>query len=94
MNEEKELKHFCDNPNCPNHNLELNDEKHYHTEVDEGTIGGICGILKTHRYYHKKVIPLSTFMGRGISHTVVEKEFHLCDICKSAIDYYKENMNE
>ena len=32
MNEEKEFKHFCDNPNCPNHNLELNYEKHYHSD--------------------------------------------------------------
>lgn len=87
MNEKKEFKHFCDNPNCPNHKLELNYERQYN--VDEG------GILKTHLYFYKKVIPLgTTFMSRGCSHTVITNEFNLCDICKSAIDLYKEKMHE
>jgi len=93
MSEEKEFKHFCDNPNCPNHKLEMNDEKHYH--IDKDCVGGICGILKTHRYYHKRVIPnKNTFLSRGFSHIVVEKEFYFCDNCKTAIDFYKENMHE
>ena len=95
MSEEKEIKHFCDNPNCPNHMLELNDEEHYHVGIDKGVVGGICGILKTHRYYFKKVIPLKTsFFSKGISHTVITNIFYYCDNCKSAIDFYKENMHE
>lgn len=92
MNEEKEFKHFCDNPNCPNHHLELNDEKHYHD--DHVIVGAICGILKTYYYRYKKVIPGPTFMSRGCSHTVIVDEFHLCDICKYAVDTYKEKMHE
>ena len=90
----KEIKHFCDNPKCPNHMLVLNDEKHYHNGIDEGAVGGICGILKTHYYRFKKVIPSPTFMSRGCSHTVIVDEFHLCDICKYAVDTYKEKMHE
>ena len=48
---EKEFKHFCDNPNCPNHELELNDENHHHDGI-----GSICGILKTHQHTSIKII--------------------------------------
>jgi hypothetical protein len=95
MTENKEFIHFCDNPNCPNHKLEMNYERHYHVNIDEGATGGICGILKTHLYFYKKTIPVNaTFMSRGVSHTVITNEFNLCDICKSAIDLYKEKMDE
>jgi hypothetical protein len=94
MSEETEFKHFCDNPNCPNNKLEMNDEKHYHIDIDEGSVGGICGILKTHSYYRRKVILVgATFMGRG-SHAVITNEFNLCDNCKTAVDLYKEIMDE
>ena len=92
---EKEIKHFCDNPNCPNHMLELNDEKHYHdVESSAITVGSICGILKTHPYYVKKVIPVGlTFMGRGFSHKVITKTFHFCDICHGAIQFKEMNYD-
>jgi len=41
--------HFCENPICPNHNLELNDENHYH-DTDADVTGSICGILRTYPY--------------------------------------------
>ena len=95
MSEEKEFIHFCDNPNCPNHKLKMNYERHYYIDLDEGAIGGVCGILKTHLYFYRKTVPAGiTFMGRGFSHTVITNEFNLCDNCKSAIDFYKEKMHE
>jgi hypothetical protein len=93
-NEEKEFTHFCDNPNCPNYDLELNDEKHYHD--DHVIVGAICGILKTHPYKVKKVIPIvqtGYFMFRTTSHTVVEKTFHFCDICHGAIQFKEMNYD-
>jgi hypothetical protein len=91
-----EFKHFCDNPNCPNHNLPLNDEKHYHSST-EGVIGGNCGILQTHKYYYKKVVPITkskNFIFQTTSHKVEEKIIHLCDICHGAVQFYKEFNNE
>jgi len=92
MNKEKEFKHFCDNPKCPNHNLELNDEKHYHDEI-----GSICGILKTHPYYIKKVIPIMDskgFIFSSCSHKVIEKTFYFCDICHGAIQFKEINYDQ
>lgn len=93
MPEKKEFKHFCDNPECPYHKFKMNYERQY--IIEEDITDNTNGILKTHLYFYRKTIPVkATFMSRGISHTVIEDEFNLCDICKSAIDLYKEKMHE
>ncbi len=95
MSEEKEFIHFCDNPNCPNYDLELNDERHYHD--DHVIIGAICGILKTYPYKVKKVIPiiqLCYFIFRTTLHAVVEKTFYFCDICHGAIQFKEINYDQ
>jgi len=98
MSEEKEIKRFCDNPKCPNHNLAFRDDMHYHDVDSSGiAIGSICGILKTHPYKVKKVIPIvqsCCFMFRTTSHTVVEKTFHFCDICHGAIQFKELNYDQ
>jgi hypothetical protein len=77
---------FCDNPMCPHHNLEMNDEKHYHSG-DEGVTGGICGILKTHLIKLKFLERTEKKKFKFFKYTtVVEynnriKEYHFCDIC-------------
>jgi len=94
--EKKEFKHFCDNPECPNHYLPLNNERHYHSGT-EGAIGGICGILKTHAYYKKTVIPTVQTFGfifRTTSHTTIEKQFNFCDICHGAIKFKENNYDQ
>jgi len=93
--DKKEVKHFCDNPNCPNHMLELNDEKHYHDVGSSAiTVGSICGILKTHPYKVKKVIPISHRLFFTCSHEVITKTFHFCDICHGAIQFKETNYDE
>ena len=88
---EKEIKHFCDNPKCPNHNLAFRDDMHYHdVESSAITVGSICGILKTHPYIVKKVVPISksyAFIFKTTSHKVITKTFHFCDICHGAIQF-------
>ena len=95
--DKKEVKHFCDNPKCPNHMLELNNEKHYHdVESSAITVGSICGILKTHPYYVKKVIPnikTKAFLFKTCSHKVITKTFHFCDICHGAIQFKEMNYD-
>ncbi len=86
MSEEKEFKHFCDNPDCPNYDLELNDEKHYHD--DHVIVGSICGILKSHLYTIKKQrnkeVSKFIFWKKIIKEDFI-KEIYLCDICNSAV---------
>jgi len=92
MSEEKEFIHFCDNPKCPNYDLELNDEKHYHH--NNVIVGAICGILKTHPYYVKKVIPTTYRLFFTCSHEVITKTFHFCDICHGAIQFKETNYDK
>jgi len=93
MSEEKEIKYFCDNPKCPNHNLEFRDDMHYHD--DHSVVGAICGILKTYPYYIKKVIPITQSYGfRSTSHKVITKTFYFCDICHGAIQFKEINYDQ
>ena len=86
-----EFKHFCDNMECPNHSLELNDERHYHTGTD-GCVGGICGILQTHSY---PVEVKTNYRDEGalfrqkFVYDIEKKVYHFCDICNSMIKIYK-----
>ena len=61
------------------------------------TVGSICGILKTHSYYSKIVVrktkPFAIIL-HTTSHEVIEKKFHLCDICRGAVEFYKEQFYE
>lgn len=80
--------HFCDNPNCPNHKLPMNDERHYHTE-DADVFGAKYSSVKTHSY--KMISNFTITKSRWvIFKTKVSipsvHYFNFCDICISAIN--------
>jgi hypothetical protein len=77
---------FCDNPMCPHHKLEMNDEKHYHSG-DEGVKNSIAGVLKTNlvkikfsERIEKKKFRFYKFI-TIVEHKDRVKEYHFCDIC-------------
>lgn len=87
-------KKFCDNPNCPNHRLPLNDERHYHTE-DEDVFGAICGIVQSHIYEQVKVE--KTYVYKWIIfkkrvNRIRVKHYNFCDICISAIKMVERGL--
>lgn len=77
---------FCDNPLCPHHKLEMNDEKHYH-DTDEGVVGSICGILKTRLIQMKVDVAVKKKKFRFykfinvIEYKTTIKKYYFCDIC-------------
>lgn len=78
---------FCDNPCCPHHALELNDEKHYHSG-DPGVVFTIQGILRTHPInieYTKTKKVKTHFFFNTVEETITTEEKHLCDICRNAL---------
>jgi hypothetical protein len=87
---EEGFKNFCDNGTCPNHNLELNAERHYHIGSDPA-FGGICGILRTHPY----AVEIKTnYRYKGIFaneliYDLETKVYHFCDNCNSMLEFYK-----
>jgi len=88
----EEFKHFCDNPNCPNHKLELNDERHYHDcESSAITVGSICGILQTHAYSVdiKTNYRLTGFFRKKVIYDVEKKIYYFCDICNFMTTFLK-----
>lgn len=83
-------KHFCCNPICPNHEMELNLEKHYHTT--DGAIGGICGIVKTNKITVKKQITNNIKKWKFFNirnHHEVSRDYYFCDNCYKAIQIYE-----
>lgn len=82
---------FCDNALCPNSLLEMNDERHYHS-TDVGAVGGICGILKSHKVGVKvpdgrpryKILPYKKIQDYKL------KNYNLCDNCHNVYRLLKE----
>ena len=74
-------KEFCANPECPNHQLIMTDERHYHA-CDKGVVT-TKHIIYTLPYCNKKKL------FRKLKYTTKIKYF--CETCMSAIDIARFN---
>ena len=92
------MERFCDNESCPNYDLKLNEESHYHNgEAD--FVGGNCGILRSHKVtlmtnpeFFKTKLKFSNQPITETTYTI--KEYRFCDICHNMIGLIKGEKNE